>query len=316
MITIDKKTLKRRLEKELGEVDEILPIGNHNLRRHFVYMIRCGEKQYIIKLYYLNISWHREVFSLNHFIKTSVRVPKLIKYGVFEDGIEWAMLEKMEGRLLVDVFDRIERNDLYKIYKNLGEQLALIHSSFCKKDIFGSLDYQGNIKDGFKSYEAYIRHTMKPVYKRLDLTKQDDPTLIRAAVNQFESMFHIIEDVHEACLYHGDFKPRNILIKKVGHHHVLSGVLDFEQTELIDVDKELVDFYLNLKDNNAELADAFKKGYESIRIIDEEALDRKKSFYRLYDALKICSWSRDIAYDYYLEGFNMIQKIIKNEKKG
>lgn len=314
MLTVDKKTLKKRLEKELGEVDEILPIGNHNLRRHYVYMIRCGEKQYIIKLYYLNISWHREVFSLNHFFNTPVMVPKLINFGVFDDGVEWAMLEKMEGRLLVDIFDRIQRKDLYQIYKDLGEQLAIIHSSFCKKGIFGSLDYKGQIKDGFKSYEAYIRHTMKPVYKRLDLSKQDDPQLIREAVNQFESMFHVIENVHEACLYHGDFKPRNILIKKIDQRHILSGILDFEQTELIDIDKELVDFYLNLKDNNEELSEAFKIGYEGIRIIDEEALERKKNFYRLYDALKICSWSRDIAYDYYLEGFNMIKKIIEFEK--
>jgi aminoglycoside phosphotransferase (APT) family kinase protein len=153
---------------------------------------------------------------------------------------------------------------------------------------------------------------MKPVLKRLDIKKQDDPKVIGQAVNKFNSMFHVINDVENACLYHGDFKPRNILIKKVNNTHKLSGVLDFEQTELIDVDKELVDFYLNLKDNNNELAAAFKNGYEKIRKIDEDALNRKKCFYRLYDALKICSWSRDIAYDYYLKSFNRIKKIVKN----
>lgn len=94
MLNISKETLKKRLEKKLGKIDELLPIGNHNLRRHYVYMINCGEKQYIIKIYYLNISWHREVFSLNHFSKTPVLAPKLINYGVFDDGVEWAMIEK------------------------------------------------------------------------------------------------------------------------------------------------------------------------------------------------------------------------------
>ncbi|MGM0380133.1 MAG: aminoglycoside phosphotransferase family protein [Bacillota bacterium] len=312
MLTINKKTLKKRLEKKLGKIDELLPIGNHNLRRHFVYMINCGNRKYIIKIYYLTISWHREVFSLNHFSKTSVLVPKVINYGVFDDGIEWAMIEKIEGRLLVDIFDRIKSKDLLKIYKELGNQLALIHSSVCKKNTFGSLNYKGEIKEGFQNYEEYVRNRMKPVLKRLDLKKQDDPQLIGQAVNKFNSMFHVIDDVDEGCLYHGDFKPRNILIKKVNNTHKLSGILDFEQTELIDVDKELVDFYLNLKENNSELAKAFKNGYEQIRKIDENALGRKKCFYRLYDALKICSWSRDIAYDYYLKSFNRIKKIVKN----
>lgn len=52
MLTINLEELIHKLKLIIGRVDSIEPIGNHNLQRHLVYKLSCGNKKYVIKLYY------------------------------------------------------------------------------------------------------------------------------------------------------------------------------------------------------------------------------------------------------------------------
>lgn len=89
MLTIDLNELKDRLKPIIGTINSIEPIGNHELERHLVYRLSCDSKDYVIKLYYKKNRWNREVASLKLFSNTEVLVPRIVDYGVFDNGLEW-----------------------------------------------------------------------------------------------------------------------------------------------------------------------------------------------------------------------------------
>lgn len=85
--------------------------------------------------------------------------------------------------------------------------------------------------------------------------------------------------------------------------------IDFEQSVPIDIDKELVQVYLPLMENNKVLAESFKSGYGEFDNISLSKLSLKKDFYNLHMGLEICcAWAKGVDYEYYLKGIKILEE--------
>lgn len=309
MLTIDLDGLKDKLKPIIGTVDSIEPIGNHNLKRHLVYKLSSGNKKYVIKLYYKKNRWNREVASLKLFANTEVLAPKIVDYGVFDNGLEWLIYDFIEGELLSQVDEKLSLDNLKEIYYSMGRQLGIIH---CHKefDFFGSMDENGSSIQGFTTYREYFEDLMNRILPELYSFEHQKLALLKQAETQLKSMYSILDEVNKATLCHNDFEPRNILVNEVGGKYYLKAIIDFEQSIPIDIDKELVQVYLPLIENDKVLAERFKSGYEEFGSIDHSKLDLKRDFYNLHMGLGICAWAKEVNYEYYLEGMKILEETV------
>lgn len=307
MLTIDLEELKDKLEPIIGIVDSIDPIGNHNLQRHLVYKLLCGNKKYVIKLYYKKNRWNREVANLKLFANTEVLVPKIVDYGVFDNGLEWLIYDYIEGELLSKVDEKLSLDNLKDIYYEMGRQLGIIH--YHKEfDFFGSMDENGRSIQGFVTYREYFEDLMNRVLPELYFFEHEDLVLLKEAEKQMKSMYSLLEEVYKPTLCHNDFDSRNILVNERSGRYYLKAIIDFEQSVPIDIDEELVQVYLPLIEKDKVLAESFKLGYEEFGVINLDKLILKKDFYNLRRGLGICAWAKEVNYEYYLEGIKILKE--------
>lgn len=307
MITIELNELKEKLKPIIGIVDSIEPIGNHDLERHLVYKVSCNNKNYVIKLYYKRNRWNREVASLKCFGNSGALIPQIVDYGVFDNGIEWLIYSFIEGELLSQVEENLSLDNLKDIYYDIGRQLGIIHHHK-KVKFWGGMDKGGKGVKGFKTYREYFEDFTDEILLMLYSSEHQKVELFKEADLRVKSMYHILDDVNKPTLCHNDFEPRNILVSKVDDKYFLKAIIDFEQCIAIDRDEELVYFYLPLMENHKLLAENFKLGYEEFGVINLEVLNSKKDLYNLRKGLGICSWAKEVAYDYYLEGIKILEE--------
>ncbi|MFW6029206.1 MAG: aminoglycoside phosphotransferase family protein [Halanaerobiales bacterium] len=309
MIQMSFNELKNRVRSIVGNVNSFEAIGNHHLKRHLVYKLNCGEKNYVIKFYHKKNRWNREVACLKFFSESNVLAPELIDYGVFDNGIEWLLCEFIEGAILIDLENNISSKNWKEIYYEMGKQLSLIHS-YKDFDFFGSMDQEGKSIDNFHSYGDYLYKRINKILVDLHTFEHDEPLIIKKAEEKLRSMYKIVDDVNQANLCHNDYDQRNIMVTRKKGKYQLTAIIDFEQCVPDDIDKELIYVYLPLFEKDKKLADSFKAGYEEYAEIDLERLYLKKDFYNLYKGISICAWAKSVDYDYYLQGIEIIKKII------
>ena len=306
MLTIDLDELKDKLKSIVEVIDSIEPIGNHNLKRHLVYKLLCGNKNYVIKLYYKKNRWNREVASLKILTNSDVLTPKIVDYGIFNNGLEWMIYDFVEGELLGHVSKDISLENLKQIYIDMGRQLGMIHNHK-EFNFYGSMDENGQGIQDFCSYRSYFEDLVNRELPVLYSFEHQNLELIQQAESQLKSMYALLDEVDKPTLCHNDFGPRNILVSEKNGIFYLKAIIDFEQSTLIDIDKELVQVYFPLIESNGLLAESFKLGYEEYGDIDLGKLRLKKDFYNLYKGLGICAWAKEVDYDYYLEGIKLLE---------
>lgn len=311
MFSINLDELKSKIEPIIGNIDSIQPIGNHELKRHLVYKLLCGNQKYVIKLYFRKNRWNREVFCYKHFEDTEVLVPRIVDYGIFDNGTEWLIYEYIEGVLLNHVIEKLRVNSLKEIYFDIGRQLSIIHHHK-RFDFFGSMNKKGESIKGFTTYRAYFEALTSRMLTSLHTFNHDNNLLIEQSEIQLKAMYNLLDNVDKANLCHNDFGTRNILVNDSNGKYHLKAIIDFERCVPSDRDKELIYFYLPLREKNIQLANSFRLGYEEYGYIHLDMLYKKKNFYNLYEGLEICSWAKEVAYDYYLKGIEILEDTMVN----
>lgn len=134
----------------------IVPVGNHHLKRHLVYKINIeNERPFIFKLYYKTRRRSREIASLKLLEDSNVKCPKIIKYCNLENGQEWLIMEYIEGVLFDEIITEVPINIKLNLFEQLGEELGKIHS-FKTFDFFGEWDENGNSINNITNYYDYF----------------------------------------------------------------------------------------------------------------------------------------------------------------
>lgn len=301
--------LKDKFKNILGEVENLEPIGNHELKRNLVYKVYTKSNKYVLKLFYKKNRWDREIAALRILEDTPVNVPKIVDHGILDNGIEYLIYTYIDGIVLKEIEKLIPKENLKSIYKEIGLQLSLIHSNAF--DFFGTLDKNLNSTDGFNTYREYFQKSMDDMLKKIYSQEHDYMDLLKIAEEKLRSMYYLLDEVEVPILCHNDFSTRNILVRKIDGKYTVVGIIDFEHSSQTDVYSELVEVYYGLFKKDFDFAKWFKSGYEQYGKIDMEKLEEKKQFYNLSIGLGICSWAKDVAYDYYLEGINMLKETLE-----
>lgn len=296
------------IETIIDNVIEIKPIGNHELERHLVYLVETTEKKYVIKFYFVSNRWNREVAALKILNKSNVLVPNIIDYGKV-DNVEWILYEYVEGTILTKVHEEVPQCNLIDIYFEAGEQLGLIHS-FKKFKYYGSLNEDLKFVKKYESFKDYFETEINRIFTNLKKFTHEEIKLINQAKKSLCDNLIKLDSIDQGYLCHNDFGPRNLIIDKEKDVYRLKCVIDFEQSVISDVDRELVLFYCKLLKENRTLSEAFRHGYEKHRVIDENKLFQKKAIYQLYRGLSICSWSKIVDKDHYNEGIEILKKVL------
>ena len=283
---------------------DITPTGNHHLKRHYVFSINKGSKEYIVKLYYKPGKYQREVSALSLLKDQDIRIPSLLDNGTY-DGIEWISYERTEGKVLSEIKNSIAHSDLLKIYEKLGEEVGKMHEYKLYKN-FGNLDIEGDFEIKFNTVKEYMNFMYQILVNSLGNDQHEDISLITKALDFISKEIECM-DAEYGVMTHNDVSDRNILVE----NNSFRMLIDFEQSTIHDKYRELtmIEYYLK------EYFPSFLNGYVKYsKFIEEEYMSKRKLYLAFY-ALQIISWAKPVNIEHYNEGVNILKMPLLSEVK-
>lgn len=290
----------------------LLPIGNHELRRHLVYKVKTKDGDFVFKYYYQDTYGGREISTLRLIKDTKIKHAELIDYGTFGESREWLMMRLLDGMPMDKIQKHLSQGCLEEIYESMGENLAMLHE-LKTFDFFGSLQADLTPKHPFESFrEAFVDHN-DYVFTKIKNSDLDAKDFLMHGIRIVEQNLDKLEHVTEARLTHFDFSPRNIFVSKVDGTRQLSAVLDYELCRPWDKNADFTQLMLHDFSDNKQLEEAFFKGYLKHSKLDE-SFYKTLDLYTLNHCIHVCSWAKDIAPDYYQKAYDKMLKLITESK--
>ncbi len=298
-----------QLERHLNRRLISRPVGNHDLERNYVFHLydNWGFNA-IFKIFNKKNRWNREVAALKTFRGSSIQTPRMLDFGIFDDGVEWTLIEFFEGIAFENISNQLSSEEIESIYYDMGIELAKIHESR-QFDFFGNWDRNGNGIDCYRSFRDYFSTLFRSIEFCINGTSHTEQELIDSSINYIWHNMAIIDSVIEPKLCHNDFSSRNVIINRESTtgKYFLSSIIDFEQCLPSDPDKDLLYALYHAKMKSPESAAALLSGYKSLRQ-PSEFLFAKEAFYEIYNGLYIISWSKNSAPAHYEEGMELLRK--------
>ncbi|MCT4631259.1 MAG: aminoglycoside phosphotransferase family protein [Firmicutes bacterium] len=298
------------LSKELNvKINRIQAIGNHELGRNLVYQIDTEEGEMVLKIFFKDNRRCREIASLGLLNNLDISIPKLIRYGDMSDGTKWSLKTLLKGKPLSSEKESISQEDMNGIMISLGEDLGKIHGSN-ELDFYGNWDAQARSIEGFKSYRK--RHESILLCIREDIKTKDIPdrNLMLEGIEKLFRDIKLLDKVKKSNITHNDFNYRNILVNNENGKWIYSGLIDFEQCLADFKDRDLVMFDYLYLNRNEKLKEKFYEGYQKY----SKKSDFYDDFYRyhlLYLGVYICSWSYNVAREYYEKGRDLVDLLVE-----
>lgn len=286
----------------------LVPIGNHELRRHLVYKVKTDNGIFVFKYYYQDIFGGREISTLKILENSNIKHPNLVSSGTFGKDREWLMMEALEGMPLNKVMRTLTEENLYEIFESMGEELARLHE-LKTFESFGSLNEDLTYNEVFSNYrEAFIADSNYSFNKIINSNLSDKKILLKA-IQSINDNLYLLDNVSVARLTHSDYCPRNIFVSKVNNKRVLKAVLDYELCRPWDKNSDFSHMFLKHFQCNKKLETAFFKGYNKFSSLDSNYY-KTKELYMLYLCVRICSWALDTAPEYYKLAMTKIKEIM------
>lgn len=289
--------LSKTISKLFSEAGNIIAIGNHQLKRHYVYKFDVNEKKYVIKFFFKTGKYPREATALTMLDGEGYKTPKLHTHGVIDD-IEWIAYEYHEGYLLSDIKDNITQTDLQKIYFELGKQVAKIHKNN-KYDCFGRFKIDGSFNIKFNTIKEYMEYKFDRMIVNLHKFEHLDQALIDLAEKELLELVRDIDNNAFGYLCHNDVGDRNVIV----NGNELALLIDFEQSSVHDRYRELSLINHTLGDSFEFFVNGYKEEYN----FDTKVFQKRKRLYLLFHGLAICSWALNIDRNHYIEGIELIK---------
>jgi Ser/Thr protein kinase RdoA (MazF antagonist) len=290
----------------------LLPIGNHELRRHLVYKVKTDEGDFVFKYYYQDTYGGREISTLKLLENTDIKHAKLIDSGTFGQDREWLMMELLDGMPMDKIMKCLPEEELLEIYTDMGRELAKIHE-LKVFDHFGSLDGAGSHIQAYDSFKDAFIQSNKYFFDKVRASNLDAKDYLMHAIKIVGNNLDLLDHVTEARMTHFDYSPRNIFIGKSNGKRFLKAVLDFELCRPWDKNYDFIHLMLRDFPDNTKLESAFFKGYKEFSHIDP-SFHKTVDLYMLTLCINVCSWAEDIAPDYYKMAYNKLIKLISESK--
>lgn len=309
MLDFKESELKQRFSAIGYKINELVAIGNHHLKRHLVYKVKINNSYYVLKLYYKKNRWCSEIGALKILKDSEVTVPSIVDYGFFGDGLEWVIIEYVEGCLLINIEENLSIENKIEIYFEMGRQLALIHSEG-EFNNFGRISEDMKIKKPYNTFKELVLYDLDRYIEGIDKFVHEEYELMQLGISKLLELIDITETVSKPSLCNNDFGPRNIIVVKENNKYEIAAIIDLEQSSASDSDMELIQLYYNFLGKNELTSKSFLDGYCEVLNIDMSNFMIKRRFYELYKGLSIVSWSKEVDIDHYNEGIELIRKVV------
>ncbi|SFH66916.1 Fructosamine-3-kinase [Tindallia magadiensis] len=285
------------------------PVGNHSLGRHLVYRVEYPHgNPMIYKQYCKKNRRVREVIALEKLFESEVPCPQIESYGTTDLGIEWLMLNFLEGDMLDSQWEVLNSRQKESCFHQMGKILSLIHSV----ETYNYFGYWTRKNSVFpKSIDYYTEFCRRNEVVWCHLQKQTLPDfpLLKKAVEKINEQAEEVKEIKEARLVHQDYDGRNILVSTKAEPVSITGILDFEQSCAGNAEIDLADVYARYFLHSKTYEKSFLRGYQEHLPIDPGFFQRLP-LYILHKGITICSWSYQQAPLYYREGIEMIKQML------
>lgn len=269
--------IRKIFDKE--EIEDIKKLGNSYSSN--VYLITFKKNKYIFKILKLEEKRIVEKDTLKY-LKNSIKVPKLIKTGVYSD-IYYNIMEFVEGKSYLD-------NES----KNITDDEILKMGSILSK--FHTLKPMNNIDMWCK----YLEDRIESAYKKLSSLENNE----KIYINLLKELNNDIKNNYELAMLHMDFRPGNIIINDDMY------LIDFESVKNGD---PVFDFIKIKRLLSKKQFDKFLEGYKLNKELPDN-FNNKVDFYNIFDAYTALDWcisNNQENSDYY----NLNMKEIKKYEK-
>lgn len=279
----------------------IVPCGNHDLRRNFVYKIKLETTQMVIKFFYKPFKSKRELETVPLFEKFNQL--KVIGYGKTKMGFDWIAYNYLEGILLDHLLPNLSLDSQSKLFEAIGVKTATLHHLKSYAYFGDWIAWKQSDLDDYATF--MIQDTERMIYNLKLQGLERNPT-IEAAVNRVRAEYKNIRTLSVGRLCHRDLDGRNILIETSKEH---IHFLDFEKCVVFNPYFDIVGFYRRYFLEKPHLIQSFFYGYESIlRVESDFNKELRFNLYRI--GIDICSWSRYVSEKYFIETLAYLEDLL------
>ncbi len=290
----------------LGCSIKAIPIGHHDLKRHYVYKLVGDKVAYVFKVYYRRDRYKYDVLTIRLLKGVKVPCPRIYHWGSLEDGCPWIIMNYLDGVTLEDIKDTLSLDEELKILRDMGINLATIHGKRTF-DFYGK--WEDRKLDRSKSYKETFIHKCQGIFASLRRHPLAERELLEESISKLIDRFDVLDQVVESVLCHNDYDYRNILVSpKEGYR--ISGIIDFEQSQPSDRLSDVIALYHKVLRHDKRKFDAFNEGYRSTGQTMDWNPERVE-FYIIYASLLICSFAHFAAKDYYKYGIELLKGVDK-----
>ncbi len=262
------------------DIEKILESINSNekLGNSFSQSVYLIDKDKILKMYSNLDKGKNELDYLNYF-NGNLNVPVVLDSGMYDNRF-YIIMDYVEGENYTDEEEFVLENDMYK---KIGSLLGNMHNLDPLKE------------DTWKSYMLYR------VERNYEFLKSKNIDL------DIDSCYEYLKNVISTLSYeshpmHADFRMGNLILGKDPY------LIDLESVKSGDPVFDFVKLYRIFSKDKFSL---FKEGYESVRKLDSDFLDRLH-FYNLYDSFTTMGWCIEVN-RYESDFYNFNKKFFKEE---
>lgn len=261
----------------IGNTDSIIPIGNHELGRNYVYEFEKNNVKYVVKFSISKEKWENEI-KTHKLLEKLFFVPDTIDVGNME-GDYYQVMYKKNGVNLSNVWEKLDIINKNIISEKLGAALASIHNVRSYK-YFGCWEKMSDntdiIADRFIRDENIINRV-----KSFEIFK--DNQYIQSGLNKLSELRNKLLST-DAVIAHKDFSFRNIIID----NNEISGIIDFEHSSPDDPVIDLCTIMQTSMYKDEKNMRYFKNGYSSVREFPMNFINNI-AYYQIITGLYVCS---------------------------
>lgn len=276
----------RALEALGIEAREVMPIGNHELKRHQVYRLETADGDSVLKLYCYPLVRGIEAGAFARAAECGVAVPRVLQSGSLPDGGDYLLMTRMEGTPLAA--QRVTEAS----YREMGMQIGRLHAR------------RTPVQTWYARWLAQRSMRQMVKIRRAELPGADKAVLERAHKMEMSLLSGL--DLRRTAfgLCHGDFDVRNVMAVD-GR---VMGVIDCEHANYGSTVRDLAQIYRKtlVHPENHALRTAFESGYREHALLDARFLDAMPVYW-IDDCIEACSWAYARANDYYRDSLRFLQ---------
>ena len=270
-------------------------IGEPSLKRNRILKISNNK---IIKIYGETSRWLREVNSLRFLQYKDMASPCIHATGRYL-GFDWVVMSAIPGVILAE-HTRFEPSNKHTAFYEVGIYHARYHE-ICSVKYYGDWDFI----EVDQSYASFIKRFHLEFIKSIQNETRHDLTFFEKCFSLIDKFDTDFDYQGGFTLCHNDFDARNILIDASSSK--ITGIIDFERSFFAE---PLFDMTRMLLLDNLENIDSssYLKGYEDY--VGYKINRSRLIYYLLLKGIHICSWSYDIAHDYYIKSKRLLENIV------